>query len=233
MHEPIRPVWERRILGRRILGRRMLLAALASSGIFASQAGCIPMLANIIHAVKGNNVPPEYEGLEGKRVAVVTVTDASFYSEDSAARLLNRYVVELLQTNVDKIKMVREDEVDMWRDTKGIDRLDFLSLGRGLQCEKVVAIEMKSLRLREGQTMYRGRADVTVTVHDIAAGTLDFRRTLEDYTYPSTAALPVTETTEEKFRRLYLNMLAQRIARHFYPYDFRDTVASDAKIIHF
>ena len=214
--------------------RRQLLVAILSAGsITATQAGCIPMMANLIHAVRGAGVPAEFDGLEEKKVAVVTITDSSSYTDDSAARLLNRYVVENLLTNVKKIKLVREDEVDAWRDTQGMGQVDYLSLGRGVECEKLVAIEMTNLRLREGQTMYRGHADVTVMVHDIATNSLEFRRTLEDYTYPVTAALPVTETTEEKFRRLYLNMLAHRVSRYFYEYDFRDSVADDAKIVSF
>lgn len=213
--------------------RKALLSVLASAGFLATQSGCIPLVANVIHAVKGSDVPAEYDGLEEKKVAVVTVTDSSAYSDDTAARILNRYISERLLDNVKKIQLVREDEVDMWRDTQGTNRIDYVSLGRGVQCDKVVAIEMTNLRLRDGQTMYRGHADVTVIVHDVTSNSIEFRRTLEDYTYPAAAAIPITETDESRFRRLYLEMLGQRIARHFHPYDFRDGWASDARIVNY
>lgn len=212
----------------------MLAALSLLVGVGAvTQVGCIHFIANVIHAVKGNNVPAEFEGLNEKRVAVITVTDTSQYSDDLSARMLTRYVSEILQTEIKKITLVREDEVEQWRDVQGSNSIDYLSLGKGVKADKVLSIEMSNLRLRDGQTMYRGQANATVTVHDVASGALEFRRALEDYTYPVAAALPVTETSEEKFRRIYLNMFARRIARHFHPYDFRDDVASDARIVHY
>lgn len=213
--------------------RNVLLSVITSAGLLATQPGCIPFVANLIHAVKGNDVPADFDGLEEKKVAVVTVTDSSAYTDDTAARILNRYVSETLLDKVKKIQLVREDEVDSWRDTQGTNRIDYVALGRGVQCDKVVAIEMTNLRLRDGQTMYRGHADVTVIVHDVASNSVEFRRTLEDYTYPAAAAIPITETDESRFRRLYLEMLGQRIARHFHPYDFRDGWAADARIVNY
>jgi hypothetical protein len=204
---------------------------LAAGGVATTQIGCIPFVANVIHAVKGDDLPAEYPGLKDKKVALITITDTSQYSDDVSARMLTRYVSEILQTEVKNLKMIREDEVDKWRDTQGYNDIDYVSLGRGVKADKVIAIEMTNLRLRDGQTMYRGHADVTVIVHNVADGSLEFRRTLDDYTYPATAAIPVTESSEDRFRRIFLNMMARRIARYFHPYDFRDTVATDAEIV--
>lgn len=197
-----------------------------------TQTGCINFVANMINAVHGDSVPAEFEGLAEKKVAVITVTDTSQYSNDISARMLTRYVSEILDTEVKGITLVREDEVEQWRDTQGWEAIDYVALGRGVKADKVLSIELVDLRLREGQTMYRGHAGATITVHDVASGKREFRRSLEDYTYPVTAGLFTTETTEDKFRRIFLDMLGKRIARYFHPYDFRDGVAADAQIVH-
>ncbi|XZE53125.1 hypothetical protein SH139x_004846 [Planctomycetaceae bacterium SH139] len=218
-------------LDRRRLCRTLMAGVMA--GLAVSQTGCIQFVANMLHAVQGNALPAEFDGLKGQRVAVFAITDTSQYTDDVAARMLTRYSGELLLSEVKDLKLVREAEVEDWRDTQGYNTVDPISLGRGVKADKVVVIEMTNLRLRDGQTMYRGHADVTVSVHDMESGSIEFRRSLEDYTYPATAALPITETTEEKFRRLFLGELAKRVTRHFYPYDFRDSVASDARIVSF
>lgn len=215
--------------------RRIHLAAIASllwMPLLLAQTGCINLIANLIHAVHGHNVPAEFEGLQDKKVAVITVTDTSLYSDDTSARMLTRYISETMINEVKGIKLVREDEVAQWRDTQGWDAIDYVALGRGVKADKVVSVELTDLRLREGQTMYRGHARVVITVHDVASGNREFRRSLDEYTYPVTAGVFTTETTEDKFRRTFLHMLGKRIARHFHPYDFRDGVASDAQIVH-
>ena len=42
--------------------------------------------------------------------------------------------------------------------------LDFATLGKGVDADLVVAIEIDSFRLYDGQTMYKGRAKLSTTV---------------------------------------------------------------------
>ena len=102
-------------------------------------------------------MPAKYDGLEDTRVAVVTVTDSSHYTDDVSARLLSRKVGEVLTTEVDDLRLVREDRIQQWRDTNGWDSIDFLEIGQGVNAEKVLGIELTNLRLRDGATLYRGR----------------------------------------------------------------------------
>ncbi len=196
-----------------------------------SQTGCLGYVANFMYVIKGHTIDAEYKGLEGKRVAVVTLTDSSQYSDDASARILSRRVSEILKTEVKKIQLVREDEVQQWRDRNGWDAIEFIDIGRGVKADKVVAIEMTNLRIRDGATLYRGRATVTITVYDVATKEEEFRKHLDEFTYPETAGQYTSETTETKFRALYLNVLAMRLARFFHGYDYSDTVALDATIV--
>jgi len=197
----------------------------------ATQTGCLGMAANLMNVVRGHTVKAEFPGLANKRVAIVTVTDSSQYSDDASARILSRRVSEILGREVKDIKIVREDEVQQWRDRNGWDAIEFLDIGRGVKADKVVGIEMTNLRLRDGATLYRGRAEVTVTVYDIATDTMEFRRHLEEFTYPTSAGMYTSETTESKFRNLFLGVLASKVSRYFHGYDFSDTVALDAAIV--
>ena len=195
--------------------------------MMVTQIGCFGLYANLMHAVGANQVPPKYDGLEDTNLAIVTVTDSSHYSDDVSARLLSRNVGEVLTKKLDDVRLVREDKIQEWRDNNGWDSIDFREIGEGVGAEKVLGIELTNLRLRDGATMYRGRADVQLSVIDVATGEFLYRAELDEFTFPITAGQHTSETNEAKFRKLYLGMLANQIARHFHPYDPSELFALD------
>ena len=71
-------------------------------------------------------------------------------------------------------------------------------------------------------TLYCGTSDVTLSVIDVATGEVDFTKSLEEYRYPTMAGQHTSETTESRFRKLYLQTLAEEIGRSFHPYDMSD-----------
>lgn len=208
-----------------VLGLFALVAAAGSS------IGCTSALTTVLYAMGADLTPAEYDGLEGKRVAIVVVTDGSQYSDDVTSRTLSRNIGEILKMKVDGVKLVPEEEVDSWKDVNGWEQLDYAALGKGVKASKVVGIELTGLKLREGQTLYRGRANVTTTVYDVETGRKDFRRHLDDFTFPVHTGKYASETTEVRFRRDFLEVLSHRVARYFHRYDPRDSVALDAVIV--
>ncbi|MEM9368489.1 MAG: hypothetical protein AAGD07_21045 [Planctomycetota bacterium] len=212
------------------LSRRLAGGVLVSC-VLASQSGCVlPLVSNVMHAVGADRVPPKFDGLEKSRVAIITMTDRSRYSEDINARLMSRKLGEVLLEKVDDVRIVREDEVQQWRDTHGWENEDLAELGGDLKADLVLAIQLRDLKLREGATLYRGSANVIVQVVDPADGSELFRHEIDDFMYPKTAGQYTTETTETKFRKLYLSMLARQVGRLFHPYDFAETIALDGAI---
>ncbi len=175
-------------------------------------------------------IPAEYKGLKECTVAVVTVTDSSQYSNDVASRELSRRVSEILTRKVNDVRLVREDKIEQWRDINGWDAIDFAGIGEEVEADKVLGIEVSNLTLRDGATLYRGRADVLVNVIDVATGTIEYTRRLDEYTYPTVAGQYTSETTETRFRKLYLGMLATEIGRSFHAYDMADRIALDSVI---
>lgn len=196
-----------------------------------TQTGCVGLIAQLLYSSGQDLVPAEFDGLKKKRVAVITATDSSQYTDDIAAKMVSREVSQILQAKVDGIKLVREEEVDDWRDNHGWDKLNYVAVGRGVKADKVIAIELTDLRLRDGATLYRGQVSVTTTVYDVSSGHREFRRHLDDYAYPVTGGQYTSETTEARFRRVFLHRLSEVIARYFHKYDFRDTVALDADLL--
>ncbi|TWT76662.1 hypothetical protein CA13_71590 [Planctomycetes bacterium CA13] len=210
-----------------------LLGSLLFAAILVTQTGCLGLVANLVHAVGADKVPADYKDskeLEDSRLAIVTIADNSEYSDNISARLLSRYVGEILLRELDDVKLVREDEIADWRDSNGWNNVDFAEIGKGVKAEKVLGIELRNLRLRDGATLYRGRADASVTLIDAATGEVLYRRDLDEFTYPVSAGQYTSETNETRFRKLYLGMLAQQIGRSFHPYDFSETIAIDGAI---
>ncbi|WP_044302540.1 hypothetical protein [Rhodopirellula sallentina] len=195
-----------------------------------TQTGCLGIVSNLMHAVGADRIPAECDALKDSKVAVVTMTDQSHYSDDIASRLLNRRVRDILSMEVKGLTLVHEDAVQQWRDTHGWDNIDYLEIGKSIKAEKLLAIELTDMRLRDGATLYRGRAGVQLIVYDIEQEKVVFRKEIDEFTYPVNAGQYTSETTEPKFRKLFLGMLAQRIARVFHPYDFADTVALDGAL---
>lgn len=204
----------------------MMLAGLMTT----TQTGCLGIYANLMHAVGADKVPAAYEELEDSSVAIVTVTSSSHYSDDTSARLLSRMVGDILMAEVDDIKLVREDKIEQWRDTNGWDSLDYQALGRDVEADKVLSLELSDLTLREGKTLFRGNVNATITVIDVAEGNVVYRRSLDEFSFPTNSGQPTSETTESRFRKLYLGRLAKQIARSFHPWDLNEDFAIDGTI---
>jgi len=214
-------------------GLTAVLASLMFATLMLTQTGCLGLVSNLIHATGADKIPADYkdsEELKDCRLAIVTLADNSEYSDNISARLLSRYVGDILLKELDDVRLVREDEIADWRDSHGWDTVDFAEIGKGVKADKVIGVELRNLTLRDGPTLYRGRSDVTLMVIDVASGDVLYRTDLDQFTYPVTTGQYTSETNETRFRKLYLGMLARQIGRSFHPYDFSDTIALDGAI---
>lgn len=212
---------------RRRSTRTVLLTVIAFCVV--ATTGCMGV-ATLMHVAGMDLVPAEYDGLEKSSVAIVTITDSSLYTNDVAARELTARVGAVLSQNVKGVELVREDLVEQWRDTNGRDSLDFPAIGKGVSADKVLVIEVANLRLRDGQTLFQGQSDVSIKVVDIKSGNIVYNKMLDEYTFPKSTGQHTSETTESRFRKLYLSMLASEIGRSFHPYDINDRIALDSMI---
>jgi hypothetical protein len=204
-----------------------MLAALGTN------SGCVGVAAQLLYVIKGDKVEAEFEGLEGKKVAVVCLSNTSGFDPGSASSTLAQYVELNLRKNVKKIQMIRQQEIANWVDNNDWDRLDYRDIGRGVRADMVVAIDLDNFRLHEDATLFKGRTNWTVTVYDMSkSGEAVFRRSERNFQFPVNGGQHVSETTEDNFQRKFLLILAEDVAKHFYAYEFKEDFARDALIAH-
>ena len=212
-----RKTWK--TLGR--LTGTLILAAFCIASI-----GCrfAPVL---IHAWKGHLVEAKYDGLEGRRVAVVCLSDANIYASELAVG-----VERFLRRHVPRIEIVPQSKIYAWQDTNEWDELDYQRLGEGIEADVLVAIELSSFRLYDGQTMYKGRATAVTTVYDVANGDeAVFQSPTTEHVFPANAAYATTDMSEDKFRRQFMVSLAREIAKDFHAYSLTDDFAVDPTLV--
>jgi hypothetical protein len=200
-------------------------------GLFASLGGCGPVatIAWLIHGPE--MVPAEFDGLKGKRVAVVCLDANSLGGPGGEADTVAKAVGILLGKNVADVKMVRPTEVADWLDSHGDDLTDYRDVGRGVKADMVVGIDLLAFNLHEGQTLLKGRAKVGVKVYDMKkGGELVYESAPKEVNWPENGARHVTEN-EANFRTIFVGVLAERIARDFYPVELAQNFGTDARFL--
>jgi hypothetical protein len=208
--------------------RRRVRALLAGLLVCLPLAGCAKVLATAVYVIKGTNVEAEYGGLKEKRVAVVCRQLASLqYRDSSVPRDLAARIGSLLTQNGKKIEVIDQQKVSEWTDENAWE--DFTQIGKALEADMVVAIELEDFRLHQGQTLYQGRANVQIKVYDMKdGGKLVFEKAPRPSIYPPNTGIPTSEKQESQFRREYVGVLAEEIACHFYDHDSRANFAIDS-----
>jgi hypothetical protein len=192
----------------------------------------VGLLANLIHVGTGEMVPAQFTGLTEKKVAVICVSNASAFGPTAASSELGRKVAAMLGQQVRKIEVVDPQEVADWIDQNGWDQLDYTALGEGVGAQMLVSIDLNTFSLHDGPTLYKGRADVRLRVYDIEQdGKVVFDKEPPQIQFPIQAGYYTSEISEREFRRKFLAVLAQRIARHFFAYELIEDFAQDTTLI--
>jgi hypothetical protein len=207
-----------------LLGLALAVSALAIG------SGC-NLMATAMYVVAGQNTPADFNGLRGKRVAVVCRPVTSLHFRDSSvSRDLAKQVGLLLGQNVSKIKLIDQREVFEWADENTWD--DYAEIGKALNAEMVVGIDLEEFNLYQGQTLYQGKANVRLLVCDVAKGKDPvFERNMPQAVYPPNAPIPASDNLEADFRRKFVAYLARQVAHHFYDHDSTIDFANDSTAV--
>ena len=210
--------------------RRTLLRCLPLLGLgcctVATSSGCVNLLANVIHSIRGEKIKPEYTDLKGKKVAIVCGGEKGL-SNDATSMLLTRYLEERLGKNVEEIKIIPQEKVDKWLNEIGREEPDYEAIGKGVGADRVVAVTLANLSLRNGKTLFKGKADISVAVYDIQNGTIAFRKSFPEFEFPKLDGPSIIDTTEAKFRVSFLTIVSQHIGVLFYPHDPKELAVQD------
>ena len=218
--------------GFRIASISQLVSGIVTMLLALTAIGCAGALQTVGLVSGGSLKDAEYDGLEGQRVAIVCVSDSSSYGAGTEADLLAHEVATLLSAEVKDIKLVRASEVADWVDRNGWDQIDYREVGQGVKADRVVAIDLEGFRLHQDQTLYKGRVNITISVLDMQKqGAQVFRRSLLEFSFPRTGFVHSTDVSETRFRRTFISVVAEQLARHFYKYDVFDKSVHDGAFV--
>ena len=143
---------------------------------------------------------------------------------------IDRENLRSLKHNVKEIHLIDSQKVANLLDEKGVD--DYLEIGRTLKADKVVGIDIESFSDLDGQTLFRGRATVHIKVYDVADKQVEWRKSPPQFEWPRIGSKPATDCNEVAFRNEFIDVLAEQIARYFYPHDRYEDSASDSLSMH-
>ena len=202
------------------------LALLACLLLTPLCGGCSTLLT-VAYLIAPEDVPAEFKGLRGKHVAVVCrpIVELQF-SDAGSSRQLAGLIGSQLEQKLRNTKVISQQEVARWLDENSW--VDYPTLGKSLDADMVVGIDLEEFRLHEGSTLFRGRATAHVRVYDVAAKKVVFEKRLDDFSFPANTAIPTTDRSEAEFREMFLQIVAQRISRTFHAYESREHFAEES-----
>ena len=215
--------------------RRLCLSRLlglgALTGLVANSGGCT-FLSQVVMTMQDRRVDAKFNGLEGKKVAIVCLDTHSLREPGGDAEALARALGKELAANVKDMKLISEGKVADWMDNQRDDVVDFRDVAKGVKADMVVGIDLKPISIYEpGGTTLRGRATVEAKVYDMSKPHEPVH-TIEEtqITFPEHGQIHVTESAVN-FRKLFVQQIAHRLAKDFYAFDKTLDFNSDAKFI--
>lgn len=202
--------------------RLITLAAL----LLPAASGC-STLFTAAYLFQPADVPAEFTGLRGKHVAIACrpIVELEF-TDAGSARELASLVGAQIGSKVRRTRIIGQQEVARWVDENSW--VDYPSLGKSLDADLVVGVDLEAFRLHEGSTLYRGRATAHVKVYDVATKKIVFEKRIDDFSFPANTAIPASDRSEAEFRGMFLQMLSQKISRCFHAYESREVFAEDS-----
>ena len=202
--------------------RLITLAAL----VLPAASGC-STLFTAAYLFQPADVPAEFTGLRGKHVAIACrpIVELEF-TDAGSARELASLVGAQIGSKVRRTRIISQQEVARWVDENSW--VDYPSLGKSLDADLVVGVDLEAFRLHEGSTLYRGRATAHVKVYEVATKKIVFEKRIDDFSFPANTAIPASDRSEAEFRGMFLQMLSQKISRCFHAYESREVFAEDS-----
>jgi hypothetical protein len=210
--------------------RQRLVIVLVLGAMLVPGVGCTQLLFTAAYLWRGNDTPAECNKLRDKRVAVVCRSVVTLqYRNARVDQDLAQEVSALLKKNVPKIKMVEHRKVAEWMDEHTWE--EYTEVGKAVNADLVVGIDLESFDLNQSQTLLQGRANAEIKVYDCHTGKVVFKKRLPPSVYPPNRVVQASEVPESEFRREFTRILADQVARHFYDHDPYSDFALDAKSI--
>jgi hypothetical protein len=208
-------------MNRRACRYGYLVLALSMLATLSLSGGCKSILTSMAYVFYGNDAEAEFKGLKNKKIVVVCRPQVQLqYQYSAVSQQLAQQVGMLLKANLSKVTVVDQQKVTQWTDEHSWK--EFAEVGRAMKADVVLAIELNNFSILEGQTLYRGKANVSFKVYDVTKGKhgeMVFEKCLPESIYPPSGAIPIGDKSEAEFRNKFVDQLAAQIGRHFYLHD--------------
>jgi hypothetical protein len=190
--------------------------------------GCRSAITTAAYLINGTDEEAEFKDLKGKKVAVVCRPLVTLqYRDSNAGRDLAQQVAKLLEKEVPKIQMVDQRKISKWTDENTWE--EYSEVGKAMKADMVVGIDLAGFSIFQGQTLYQGKADATIRVFDCQHHNKQvFEKSMPECVYPPSAGIATSERNEATFRKEFLEVLANKIARHFFAHDPYADVGQDS-----
>lgn len=182
-------------------------------------------------------IPPVFEFPEdAHRIVVVTYIDLDTQAEsghldqelnDNLSRRLFQGFDDPKNPIAEKkrdIQVIKASRVAKWQDEHhDWTTMEPAEIGQALKADYVVYLEVGRIKLYEdgpSQILYRGHADVTVSVVRVENEEVVFGPEPLSIYYPKDRPVPVSpEIPPAKFRREFIRRMAERISWFFLPHE--------------
>ena len=209
----------------------LTVAAIACLGLSLLSTGC-NVISTGLYVLTGTDTEAEFKELPGKKVAIVCRPTTSLdFNNSSVSTMLAQQIGARLQQNIKKIEIVDQRRVGDWTDENTWE--DYVEIGKALNADLVIGVDLEEFNLYQGQTLYQGRADVHFAVYDVTKDKIHvWEKFLPPVVYPPTAPIPASELPEGAFRRKFVGALADQISKYFYPHDSTADFAADSTVLY-
>jgi ABC-type uncharacterized transport system auxiliary subunit len=213
----------------RTLGR--LPARFWIAGLLCLAAGCTPLATAYWVYKDGKTDPPEFRGLKNKKVAILCrgPADNRFRQlEAGVPNQVSKRLGTLLKEQMKKrIKLVPTETVEKYSDEN--EWSEFTAAGRDLGAEMVVAIDIQSLSIRYGGSVYRANAEIEVNVYDMTDdGQIVYTKRFDAIDFPpELGGIPADHGMSQRgFVDLFVNYVSRDISELFLDHDHRSRFGS-------
>jgi hypothetical protein len=221
-------------MDRRSLRYGYFLIAITGVLTLFAAGGCRNFSTFLGYMIKGNDLPPKFAGLKGKKVVVVCRPLASLEFKNAGAdREIAKQVGALLQARVPKCTVVDQQKVAKWMDSHSWK--EYAEVGKALKADMVVGIDLTSFSTMDGQTLWRGKADATIQVYDLSKDQGKrpiWDDSLPQCVYPPNCSIPQQDESASDFRKDFIAVLADQIGRYFYAHEPNADIGADSRALH-
>lgn len=173
-------------------------------------------------------IPPEFDKLAGKRVAILVWTEpATLFDYPHTRFELATYVADKLHAEMSHRKLatriVDPRDVEDFVQEKIDAQIDPYAVGRRFDADYVVYLEVLQFQIRDPNEpqFLRGTIHASVAVHDIRADPDRQRRyelTPVECVYPEGQPVLLSRTNAPLIREMVYRKFAELVARKFYEY---------------